>query len=316
MHTRAAQPFFLSVLLHGAAVGLIVWVAWRVAAPMVEVPKDVFDVLPGEPVASSTRSESGPRSAPAVLPGSGSIVFKPLPIPEPRVAPSRPQEVETAPPVAVPALAPRVVPVVAPVRPAVPTTPSTTVAPTRETPRPTPAKSMTLAEYRKAHPTPAAPSSPSSKPVAAAASVAASAPASTVSANPPKRIDVTRVLEGAGTPGTATATAAPDGSTPEGLGSSASPGEGGDRDSFLARLIEKLREAHRKPEGMDDGLRASVSFVLHESGMISNVRIVKSSGDEAFDASVAAAFNRVTALGRPPAPLLGANLIVFRTLAD
>ena len=47
-----------------------------------------------------------------------------------------------------------------------------------------------------------------------------------------------------------------------------------------------------------DGLEAKVSFTVSASGKISGVKIIESSGDEAFDKSVTAVFNSMTILFR------------------
>lgn len=312
MHTRAAQPFVksfvFSFLLHAAAVGLIVWLAWQIAVPAVHI----FEVPPGESVPAGASVDSGVTASSSNASGSGSVTFKPLPIPVPRVAPAPSVEPEAV------EVATQVTRVLTP-EPVV-VAPRTSVAPITSTSSPTVArppgpttKTTTLAQHRKEHPLPATSSSKSAAPVASVAP-SASVP------NAPARIDVGSILAGGKTPGASVPSASGVGEVGAGerpgSGSSGTGGANGESDSFLARLSEKLREAHRKPEGMDDGLRAGVAFVLHESGTISDVRIAQSSGNEAFDASAVAAFKRVTALGRPPASLIGANVIVFRTTTD
>ncbi|HEY9247843.1 MAG TPA: TonB family protein [Rariglobus sp.] len=116
------------------------------------------------------------------------------------------------------------------------------------------------------------------------------------------RINMEEVLAAAGPPGVPTSMPAV--SSPEATM------------DYFARLTERLRAAHEKPEGLDDGLRARVEFVLRADGTVSAVRILQSSGSEAFDTSVLAAFRRLRDLGVPPAGLIGINQVTFRTQAD
>jgi TonB family protein len=81
-------------------------------------------------------------------------------------------------------------------------------------------------------------------------------------------------------------------------------------------FLTKLRDAHQKPAGLEDGLQVRVEFVLRADGTLGDVRVLSSSGDATFDASVVAAFRRVRGLGVPPASKVGMNQITFRTQAD
>ena len=81
-------------------------------------------------------------------------------------------------------------------------------------------------------------------------------------------------------------------------------------------FLTKLRDAHQKPAGLEDGLQVRVEFVLRADGTLGDVRVLSSSGDATFDASVVAAFRRVRGMGVPPASKVGVNQITFRTRAD
>lgn len=83
--------------------------------------------------------------------------------------------------------------------------------------------------------------------------------------------------------------------------------------AYQARLLEKLRAAHQKPAGLDAELQVRVEFLLRADGTLGNVRILRSSGSDAFDASVLAAFARLRNLGVPPAGVTGINSVTFRT---
>ena len=86
--------------------------------------------------------------------------------------------------------------------------------------------------------------------------------------------------------------------------------------NYWGMLQEKLRDAHEKPDGLDDGLVVRVEFVLRPDGTLGDVRVISSSGNAVFDASVVAAFRRVRGLGVPPASKVGLNQVTFRTHAE
>lgn len=86
--------------------------------------------------------------------------------------------------------------------------------------------------------------------------------------------------------------------------------------NYWGILQEKLRDAHEKPAGLDDGLAVRVEFVLRADGTLGDVRVISSSGNAVFDASVVAAFRRVRRLGAPPASQVGLNQVTFRTHAE
>ncbi len=81
-------------------------------------------------------------------------------------------------------------------------------------------------------------------------------------------------------------------------------------------LQAKLRDAHEKPAGLDDGLQVRVEFVVRADGTLGEVRVISSSGNAAFDASAVAAFRRVRGLGVPPESKVGLNQVTFRTQAE
>ncbi|MFA6962766.1 MAG: TonB family protein [Opitutaceae bacterium] len=85
---------------------------------------------------------------------------------------------------------------------------------------------------------------------------------------------------------------------------------------YFARLLGRLRAAHEKPAGLDEGLQTRVEFLLKADGTLGAVRILQSSGSDAFDASVLAAFRRLRDLGVPPAGAAGVNQVTFRTQAE
>lgn len=86
--------------------------------------------------------------------------------------------------------------------------------------------------------------------------------------------------------------------------------------NYWGMLQAKLRDAHEKPAGLDDGLLVRVEFMLRADGTLGDVRVIRSSGNAVFDASVVAAFRRVRGLGAPPAGNVGLNQVTFRTHAE
>ena len=86
--------------------------------------------------------------------------------------------------------------------------------------------------------------------------------------------------------------------------------------NYWDMLQAKLRDAHEKPAGLDDGLKVRVEFVLRADGSLGDVRVISSSGNAAFDTSVLAAFRRVRGLGIPPSSKVGLNQVTFRTQAE
>ncbi len=71
-------------------------------------------------------------------------------------------------------------------------------------------------------------------------------------------------------------------------------------EGYIARLIVALRQNHEKPPGLSDLLSADVRFHIAADGTITDVRIVRSSGNEAFDQSCLEAFRRLGSIGPKP----------------
>ncbi len=98
------------------------------------------------------------------------------------------------------------------------------------------------------------------------------------------------------------------------------PGAGNDRSAsvtvpagdemarYFAGLLRQLGERHVKPDGLSDLLNAGVSFTVAADGSISDLRIVRSSGNAEFDRSVREAFARVKLPGRPDGKTDGRTL--------
>jgi colicin import membrane protein len=87
-------------------------------------------------------------------------------------------------------------------------------------------------------------------------------------------------------------------------------------EAYISLLIQRLKEAHQKPEGLSDLLQATVKFRLTSTGSVTSVTIISSSRNSEFDQSVLAAFRRIT-LPPPPANLKTSDYtITFKMKED
>ena len=110
-------------------------------------------------------------------------------------------------------------------------------------------------------------------------------------ASPGKRIDAGSIKRGV-TGGT--------GAGSSGAGGTAlARAEADAMDAYFSMLIQRLRDSHEKPGGLSDLLNAEVQFTVAANGVISGVRILRSSGNAEFDQSVLEAFARVRMPARP-----------------
>ena len=95
-------------------------------------------------------------------------------------------------------------------------------------------------------------------------------------------------------------------------GTAAKADTGAALDRYFAMLRERLRANHEKPGGVSDLLSAEAEFTLAANGAITGVRIVRSSGNPDFDASVLEAFARVRSIGARPDGKTGTHRLTFR----
>jgi colicin import membrane protein len=87
-------------------------------------------------------------------------------------------------------------------------------------------------------------------------------------------------------------------------------------EAYISLLIQRLKAAHQKPDGLSDLLQATVKFRLTSSGSVVDVSIVSSSRNSEYDKSVLAAFRRIT-LPPPPANLKTSDYtITFKMKED
>ena len=86
-----------------------------------------------------------------------------------------------------------------------------------------------------------------------------------------------------------------------GAGGTALTREEGDQlDAYFSLLLQRLKDAHQRPEGLSDLLTAKAEFYIDLDGTISGVAIVRSSGSAEFDQSVLSAFRTVGSIGHRP----------------
>jgi TonB family protein len=71
-------------------------------------------------------------------------------------------------------------------------------------------------------------------------------------------------------------------------------------EGYFSYLKQKLEQAHEPPVGVSDKLSVRVEFMLAVDGSISQVHIVRSSGNRDFDQSVLDAFRKVRPIGTRP----------------
>jgi colicin import membrane protein len=158
---------------------------------------------------------------------------------------------------------------------------------------PTQSRTMTKAEFDKQNPGKAA---SSSKPAG---------PASTKI----QQIDTKGILKGVAGGSTA--------NTKGGAGGKAMTREESDAlDAYYSMLVDRLRQAHQKPDGLSDLLQAQVEFHLNADGSITGAHIIVTSGNAAFDRSVLAAFRAMRALGPPPNGKADTLTITFKMSDD
>lgn len=76
--------------------------------------------------------------------------------------------------------------------------------------------------------------------------------------------------------------------------------EGSLLDAYFSLLKARIKENHTPPEGVSDSLIARLEFFVAADGSLSHVHIVKSSGNSEFDRSVVEACERTRSIGSRP----------------
>lgn len=309
--TRNPQAFVASASLHAVMLGLVLWFAWAKHSSDKESPP-IFELVQGE----------GDNFAATEAPALGVAGGIKLEIPEPP-APSPASSAESSPVEASP-----VVVEDTPVQPAPPT-------PAVATPPPPPVKTATKpapAEYKPVNMAKMVDRIADKRAANIEKKIKAEQKAADARAAKEAALDAKRMTKAdfdrlnknksaspsqkAGSSGTGTSVKRIDsegiaGGVAGGSTANKTGGAGGKAltrqdielsDAYISLLIQKLKQAHQKPEGVSDLLEATVKFRLTASGAVVNVTIISSSRNAEFDQSVLAAFRRIS-LPPPPANL-------------
>lgn len=139
------------------------------------------------------------------------------------------------------------------------------------------------APHAPRNPTSATPRS-TTKPAALPPHSAPHASAAPVSAPPRQHIDIASITDGLRAPASPTASVA---DTTKAM------------QSYFGLLKARTLAAFVKPSAVSDGLVTGVTFQISAAGVISHVRVTRSSGDRDFDTAVLAAFARVRMPAKP-----------------
>jgi TonB family protein len=301
--------FFASATLHAALLALVLWFTWANNRTKDE-PPPVFELVAGE------GDNFAAIEAPALgVPGGVKLPDIPEP-PAPSPSPVEPAPAEPDPSPVMQASTP-VEPVKpAPVKPAPPEYKSTNMAKMvdriadkralniekkikaeqarAEKAEAAKAKTMTKAEFDRQNKN---------------KSLAAQKPGSSGTGTSLKKIDTEGITKGVAGGSTANKTG--------GAGGKALTRQEVElNDAYISLLIQRLKQAHQKPDGLSDLLEATVKFRLTASGAVTNVTIISSSRNPEYDQSVLAAFRRISL--PPPPPNLKTNdyTITFKMRED
>ncbi len=83
-------------------------------------------------------------------------------------------------------------------------------------------------------------------------------------------------------------------------------------DAYFADLAQHIREAQEKPDGLSSELVVRIEFQVFANGNIGVVKIIRSSGNRAFDDSVLKAIRAVRPIGARPDGKSDAKIADFR----
>ena len=325
MSTSARTPAFIaSVTLHALLIGLVLWFAYENHKKSEQEKPKIFELVAGE------GDNFAATEAPALgVPGGGiklEIPGPPTPTPSPvEAAPPEPEPSPVAP-------APPVAP------PPVKTPPKSTAAPKEYKPVNLAKMVDRIADKRAANIEKKIKADQKAADERAAKDAARAAKEAALNAKRMTKEDFDRQNKGKGSP---SQTAAKSGGgtgalkriDAEGIAkgveggstSNKTGGAGGKAltredielsEAYISLLIQRLKAAHQKPDGLSDLLQATVKFRLTSSGSVVDVTIVSSSRNSEYDQSVLAAFRRIT-LPPPPSNLKTSDYtITFKMKED
>ncbi len=102
-------------------------------------------------------------------------------------------------------------------------------------------------------------------------------------------------------------------------GTAATRPDSGELAAYFSLLVQNLHEAEKqlRPDGLPDSLQVLVEFHLNADGSVAGTpRILKSSGNAAFDKSVLAAFRAMRPLPASPTGQAITNTVLFNVHDD
>jgi len=281
MRAHSPASYSLSLMIHGAIAAAILIAAY-LFNDVRKKSADIFEVVagPGDNWAATVapaRGEPDASEAPAAV-----IFTRPAATPQPPpVIETPPEPVTPAPPIARDAL------VVPPTTKTKQQTKKTDAKQTTAQKQPV-SPTTSFDEFQKQHGAKNQ-NMPSSKtPVKTA----------NVTTNPGKPI-TPKTITSPGK-GLLTGVDGGSGSVPGAGGRALTVAEQNQLDRYLAALAEEIKRAHEKPEGVSMELVTRVEYYVNADGTIGAVKIIKSSGNRAFDESVLKAFRSVRSIGDRP----------------
>jgi colicin import membrane protein len=260
----------------------------------------IFEVVAGEGDnwAATEAPAPGQPDAPAA---PDTLTFTPTPA--------------TPAPATVPETPPEPVQAQSPVSPATTTPPNALVVPTakatkpatkkndaRQTPKQSASQTMSIDEFNKRY---------GAKNKNAPSGKALVKTAASTSAAPPGKAVAAQQITSPGK-GLLAGVAGGTGSAPGAGGDALTAAERDQMDAYFATLAERLKQALEKPEGMSMALVTRVEYYVGADGTIGAVKIIRSSGNRAFDDAVLKAFRSVRPIGPRPDGRGGAKIANLR----
>jgi len=265
MSPRSPSAYFLSAFLHTFVVAVLLLMAFMARKKPQEQPH-IFELVAGEGdnfAATEAPAAAVPDAPKIELPAIKTPPVPKAPPPEPVVQPP-PQpapKVVVQPVPTPPKIEPKAQPAPAPKK--VPDPPKQVAQ----------APKMTKAEFDKLNPQKATPAPKAPTPIRT------------------QKIDAEGIAKGvtAGSP-----------KVSAGAGGKALTRAESDMLDAYAALIRQRVAAALKDAGLADHLETRVEFRVSATGVLSNSRVISSSGDSAFDQAVLAAFRSIRPIGPPP----------------
>jgi len=291
MHAHTPGSYSMSLVLHGLAVLAFLLPAYVFNKTRKNTRDQIIELVAGP--GDNYMATAAPAIGSPDATGMPEVTFTP-PVDRPR-----PSVVETPPN-----------PVVAPPQnPVAPTSDSLVIPPPKKTPEP------------KAAPKPTSKTAPKTDPPKATtwaefdkhnAGKNKNLPSSKVAANKQTSAAAKPVVAPKVGKGIAAGVLGGTGSAPGAGGTALTAAERDQMEAYFALLAQRIREAQEKPEGLSTELVVRIEFQVYASGAIGAVKIIRSSGNRAFDDSVLKAFRSVRPVGPRPDGKSDAKVADFR----